>query len=455
VNRKSIRVRIQKLRTGQLFYLIILNLVVTADLGLDAPLIVTIVEKYGLSDFKFALYVIIPFTIVSGIFSLIWGYFSDQYNRRNIILINLILGSCSVLGVGLIFYFDLAFSLAATLRVVSAVGLAGIIPVSMSMVVDLIPEKDRGGIFGWMGISGLVGTGLGFVLSGFLVNFGLSIPYFAGALLGFVFLIFGFRMPEPKRAAGEEILRELIETGKLNYAHRIRLSDLRAIFSKPINHFLFAFVILFTIPASALGIFFIPFLIRNHGFDEPSATLYLLAVFSSQVFGQVFFGRLGDRWYQRSRRGRAWAIILALALSLPFLISAFNLGFTPKDLFLFLSFSGLILAGGFFMVGPNPLTLTTFCDINLPEHRGTVLSLNTIGWLIARIIAAPLCAYLAKSWNMNYGRAFQVMILFFIPASLFLIPVIIAIAKTIRKKQELLEQRISTDLEPGGSQGGI
>ncbi len=282
-------------------------MVVTADLGLDAPLIVAIVKKYGLSDFKFSLYVIIPFTVCSGIFSIVWGYLSDRMHRRNIVLLNILIGTCCLSGVGIAFHYDLPFAYAAVFRVLSAVGLAGVVPVSMSMVVDLIPEKQRGGIFGWMGISGLVGTGLGFVLSGFLLQIGLAVPYFVATLMGLVFLAFGFRIPEPPRAAGEEVLRELIASGKLDYAHRIKLEDLKEIFPHPINYWLFLFVIMFSIPASALGIFFIPFLIRDHNFSVASATLYLLAVFSSQVFGQVFFGRLGDRWRQKSAGGRVWA----------------------------------------------------------------------------------------------------------------------------------------------------
>jgi len=426
-----------------LLYLIILNLVVTADLGLDAPLIVEVVKKYLLSDFKFSLYVIIPFTVVSGIFSIVWGYLSDQYNRRNLVLLDLLIGSCCLLGVAFSFQLNLPFAWAATFRVLSAVGLAGVVPVSMSMVVDLIPESRRGNIFGWMGISGLIGTGLGFLLSGLLVKSGLALPYFTGALLGFVFLAFGFRIPEPPRAAGEDLLHELIASGKLDYANRIRLEDLKVIFSRPINYWLFLFVIMFSIPASALGIFFIPFLIRNHGFDPATATLYFLALFSSQVFGQVFFGKLGDRWYRRAPRGRLWAMLVAMILCLPFLLAAFNLGFTPAHIFTFLIFSGLIMAGGFFMVGPNPLTLATYCDLNLPEHRGTVLALNTIGLLLARILAAPLCSYLAGIWDLNYGRAYQILILCYLPAMLLLVPVIREIKRALKWKKDLLEQRIS------------
>ena len=120
---RELRERIKRLGRGELFYLVILNLVVTADLGLDAPLIVKIVDHYGLTDFKFSLYVIIPFTLFSGIFSILWGYLSDQYNRRNILLLNLLLGSCCLLGVAVVFYFELPFAFAATLRVFSAIGL--------------------------------------------------------------------------------------------------------------------------------------------------------------------------------------------------------------------------------------------------------------------------------------------------------------------------------------------
>ena len=432
---------------AQLVYLIILNLVVTADLGLDAPLIVRIVDKYGESDFNFTIFVIIPFTVFNGVFALLWGYLSDKYERKKILLLNLFSGAFCILGVSVVFYYHLPFFFAGLFRVLSAACLAGIIPVSMSMVVDLIEEEKRGGIFGWLGISGTLGTGLGFLLSGSLVQYGLHTPYLAGALLALGFFVLGSRMKEPSRAAGEEMLRELIQTGQLDYTHRIELSALKEIFSKMINIVLFISVILFTMPASALGVFFITFLIRNHNFNEFFATIYLLVVFSSELLGQIVFGRIGDRWYKRSLRGRIWASILALGLALPFLLVAFWIDFEPEKLWSLLLFSGLILVGGFFMVGANPLSLTSFCDVNLPEHRGTVLALSNIAWLLARIFATPLCSYLADQWNDDYGKSFQAIMLFFIPASLFLIPVALLIPKVIKQKQFLLKERFKEQVE--------
>jgi len=233
---------------AQLVYLIILNLVVTADLGLDAPLIVRIVDKYGESDFNFTIFVIIPFTVFNGVFALLWGYLSDKYERKKILLLNLFSGAFCILGVSVVFYYHLPFFFAGLFRVLSAACLAGIIPVSMSMVVDLIEEEKRGGIFGWLGISGTLGTGLGFLLSGSLVQYGLHTPYLAGALLALGFFVLGSRMKEPSRAAGEEMLRELIQTGQLDYTHRIELSALKEIFSKMINIVLFIGLPPFLIP---------------------------------------------------------------------------------------------------------------------------------------------------------------------------------------------------------------
>ena len=426
----------------QLVYLIVLNLVVTADLGLDAPLIVKIANKYQISDFTFSVLLIVPFTLFSGVFSFVWGFLSDRHSRKDILMLNLFVGASCILGVSLSLFFNLPFAVPAILRILSAMGLAGVVPVSMNMVVDIIREEKRGGIFGWMGISGLVGTGLGFLLSGALVQYGIYVPYLAGAGMGFLFLLLGWRMPEPARASGEEILRELIQQGKLDYTYRIEPRALLEIFSHPINIWLFIFVILFSMPASALGIFFIPFLVRNHGFSEFWATLYLLAVFSSQVFGQVFFGRWGDRWYKRTLRGRAWAMLVALILAVPFLVIAFAIPFDLKNRLGLLVFSVLLLLGGFFMVGPNPLTLTCFCDINLPEHRGTVLSLNYIGWLVARILSAPLCSWLAGKWQMNYAPAFQIISLILLPSALFLIPVIIQLPYAILSKNQILKKRL-------------
>jgi len=434
----------QRKNLAQLVYLIVLNLLVTADLGLDVPLIVRITELYQISEFHFSLFLIVPFTLFSGIFSFVWGYFSDQYSRKVILELNLFLGGLFILAVGLGFLFELAFFFPAFFRVMSAVALAGVVPVSMNMVVDLIQEEERGGIFGWLGISGLVGYGLGFLLSGALVRYGIFVPYLVGSGLAFFFLLLGRGMPEPKRAQGEKILYELISQGKLEYGYKIELSALRTIFSHPINIFLFLFVIIFSMPAAALGIFFIPFLVRNHNFNEFWATLYLLAVFSSQVFGQVVFGRLGDRWYARNERGRVWAMLVALVCAVPFLVLAFLVPFDLSHRLSLLIFSALMLLGGFFMVGPNPLTLTIFCDINLPEHRGTVLALNYIGWLIARILSAPLCSFLAGRWEMNYAPAFLLISLFLIPASFFLLPVLWQVSSALKEKSQLLKSRLQS-----------
>jgi len=430
------------LQLASVIYLIILNLIINADVGLDVPLMVEIGRKYDKTELDFSLFVIVPFTILTGIFSFLWGYLSDKYQRKKILLFNILFGALSLACVGISLNFSLPFSLVAFFRVLSAVGLSGIIPVSMSMVVDLISEHRRGMVFGWMGIAGYAGYGLGFLLSGILIKFGLHLPYLVGASIGVGFFLLGLLVPEPARAQGEDLLRELIQKEEFSYSYRIEAKALKQIFSKPLNLWLFGFVLFFSIPGSALGIFFIPFLVRNHSFNEFWATLYLLAVFSSQVFGQVVFGRVGDLWYQKNQRGRAWTMLATILLSLPFLLLAFGLDFDLKQLPHLLGFSVLLLLGGFFMVGSNPLTLTVFCDINLPEHRGTVLALNYIGWLVARIISAPLCSGLAEKWGMNYAPAFFIICLLLIPASFFLLPVLWQIIPALEEKTQLLKSRL-------------
>jgi len=425
----------------EILFLIGLALVLSAAMGLDAPLIVATTRTYGLTDFHYTLYYIVPFTVIAGAASFLGGYSSDRHARKAVALVCLAAGCAGLAGVGLTYYCKWPFALASALRALSVAGFAGAVPPTWSMIVDLVQEKDRGSIFGLMGIAGVGGTGLGLLVSGTLASRGIFAPYLAIALAGLLMLAAGFFMPEPKRAAGEDQLRELIESGRLSYSAKIDPGSLSQLLRKPINLWMFGFVVLFTIPSSGLSVYFITFMMRNHGFNEFEATLYMMGVFAGELFGQVFFGRAGDLWHRKSVRGRPWTIVISLLLATPFLIAAFAFQFTGRDLAGLLVFSGLLAVGAFFMVGPNPLTLTGFCDFNLPEHRGTVLSLNYIGWIIARITGYPLCAYLAQTANMDYGKAFQLLMLVFIPSIIFMFPVLAMINKEIEGKKEMLRIR--------------
>jgi len=166
---------------GFIVFMVLLNLIVTADIGLDAPLIVKITELYGISDFQFSLDLYAPFLALTLVFTFFWGYLSDRLSRKKILIVTVLLADFFILGTALALYRDWPFWAMAGCRVASAIGLAGVIPVSFSMVVDVVPPGERAGAFAWMGIAGLLGTGMGFLLSGLLAWMGVFVPYLIGA----------------------------------------------------------------------------------------------------------------------------------------------------------------------------------------------------------------------------------------------------------------------------------
>jgi MFS family permease len=262
---------------GFIVFIILLNLVITADVGLDAPLIVKITALYGITDLDFSLCLIDPFLALTILFTFVWGYASDRVSRKWILFAAVLLGALFILGTGLALYGRWPFWAMASCRVLSGLGLAGVIPVSASMMADVVPPAKRAGIFAWMGIAGLLGTGLGFLISGLLAWMGVFVPYLIGAGLGLGFAIGVLFLRDPPRGQTEKALSELIARGKLDYAYRISGRQLLDLLRQPGNLYLAGFAFLFSIPPAGLGSFFITYLIRDHGFQvEEKPTLYII-----------------------------------------------------------------------------------------------------------------------------------------------------------------------------------
>ncbi|OGP56858.1 MAG: hypothetical protein A2V67_18385 [Deltaproteobacteria bacterium RBG_13_61_14] len=198
---------------------------------------------------------------------------------------------------------------------------------------------------------------------------------------------------------------------------------------------------MFTVPPAGLGPFFITFMIRNHGLNEFSATLFMCLIFGTQLFGQIYFGRMGDRLYQARPDGRLRVMIWTILASLPFLLAGFGLPFSVQDLPRLVLFSLLVMVGAGLMVGPNPNWMASICDLNLPEHRGTIISLNGLFQTLARIVAAPLCTGLALHLQGSYANAFLVLFSFFLPAAGLLVLVRRHLAPDVAQTQRILSER--------------
>jgi MFS family permease len=110
-------------------------------------------------------------------------------------------------------------------------------------------------------------------------------------------------------------------------------------------------------------------------------------------------------------------------------------------------FSLLVMAGGALMVGANPNWMASICDLNLPEHRGTIIGLNGIAQTSSRLVAAPACTFLALHLSGSYAHAFLILFLCFIPAALILLPLRRRFASDLAATAATLKSRASGSLD--------
>lgn len=109
------------------------------------------------------------------------GSLSDKYDRRPILLINLLGSSLGF------FIFGVGGALWVLFvgRIIEGIT-GGIIGTLFAYFSDLIPKKERTKYFGWIGAVAGVGSMAGPILGGTLTIFGLTTPFFP-TLLGVIF----------------------------------------------------------------------------------------------------------------------------------------------------------------------------------------------------------------------------------------------------------------------------
>ena len=95
--------------------------------------------------------------ILQSLVTPIWGYLSDRYSRRQLLLFSCIAWGITTALVALASNFSVFFGF----RLCSALALASMMPISQSVLTDPIPAAKRGKAFGrlgfWSGMGGMIG----------------------------------------------------------------------------------------------------------------------------------------------------------------------------------------------------------------------------------------------------------------------------------------------------------
>lgn len=297
------------------------------------------------------------------------GWLMDRTNRVKLLAFMLGVWSLvSALGALAIGYWSL-FLMRTIVGAAESATSAG----TQSLVASIFPIKQRASAMGLV-YSGLaIGTGLAFLVGGFVAqHFGwrevflvVGIP---GLLLAFYMWV---RFPEPARNAQNEEVGHaipMLQVGRFCLRSRVVSFNTIGLAIAAMN-------------IASIWIWITPILVREHGFGLASAGLIVgISAGVLKFASTALSGFLAD-WVARGRVDRLWIVpSCALTLSVPI---AFGIAFAPSPWIA----AGLVFALGLMMGTHYSAPKAAIMTATPPHMRGSVAAIQE---LVANLFGAAL-----------------------------------------------------------------
>lgn len=156
----------------------------TLGFGIIIPIIPYYTRSVNATAFDLGL-LLATFSFLQFFCGPFWGKISDQIGRKPVIAFSLLGFAIAFTLVGLSQYLWMIFVAVA----IGGFFSAGISPAVLAFVADITRPAERAKLMGLMGAVSGLGFILGPFISSFLSVFGLSVPFFAAALLSIVTMI--------------------------------------------------------------------------------------------------------------------------------------------------------------------------------------------------------------------------------------------------------------------------
>jgi MFS family permease len=412
-----------------------LVLIYSCSLGLFPAAYETIQEEFSKSWFELFLLDSL-FLFISALAMLFFGYYSDKTTRKWLF----VLGGSIWCVFSTAIYFSSYYLQILIFRAISAIGIGAFLPVGFSIISDLSMGKKRAKTFGYFSFAIALGTVLGIGVSAFtLETLGWRFPFLIFGILIIFFMPIIILIKEPMRGQSD-----VLELGGAEYSYKIKLKDLKYIWSRKSNAWLILNG-LYVIPAGMMVFAAITFLQEERAVTVQNATLAFIIIGIGFLFGPLIFGYLGDLWYKKNKRGRIYTCIFCNFVSLPLIflgiIVPFNGISDPKSLiFIIAILIGLTINSG---IGPN--WYSSLVDVNLPENRGSMLSMATIVDALFKAIGPILCGFLADLYSFQF--AFIIAIIIWAISGIFWLPPIKYIVSDMIFVKKIIKDRIEKENE--------
>ncbi len=368
------------------------------------------------------------FLIVFAITIIIYGYYSDKVNRKKLAYFGCAISSLATIAI----FFTPTYSYLIVFRIITALGISCVPPIGFSIISDSVTPQNRAKVLAFWALAFTIGSLIGAFVATSFEDW--RVPFLIIGILGLALTQILLLLDIPQRAAKERAFQEIIGFQGYSYKYEIKKSDIPLLWKRRTNFWL---VINFidTIPTGIMVYWGIVFF-KQHGFDPTTSVLLYMIIGFAIFMGPPLFGWLGDRWFRRTSRGRLLLCIICNYLSLIPIFIAVVTPFSATDLMAaafviaMLAF-GLLINGG---IGPN--WYSTFLDVNVPENRGTMLSLALMFDSIGKGIGPFITGFFA-----DLQTAFLWAIGIWIISSFFWLPALQSISKDINTVNSILDQR--------------
>ncbi len=362
-----------------LFLMLAMAIFLTADTMLIAPNVKLIMEEFGRSEAEVGLISSI-FIVLGAAIALIWGYFTDRYDRKNLVVLTIVLGEIPCLLTG---YVE-TYNQLLLVRSLTGLGIGGMMPLIYSMIGDLVSDRERSTAAAWIGLAEGIGIVIGMLMAGnlggsameFLGSSGWRLPFVLAALPNFFLVpLFWISCKEPVRGAGEKSIKKELEQG-MQYFRRISLSDYKSILANRTNIYFFIQGIPGTVGWGVLPYWIITFYAVEKHVEIAMATNLSMLIGAGMLIGG-FSGGISGNWLHRKKKEYLplyCGATTLIGMAFFFVMVHYPLPANPAAA----DMAGPLLIGviaGFFITITSSNVRAIVLNVNPPENRGAMMSI--------------------------------------------------------------------------------
>ena len=380
------------------------------------------------------------FTLATGIFMLIFGYLADKIVRKWIVCGGAFIFSLFSLLTIIVPTGTSGYFLFFLITIVTGIGYGALVPSIFSLIGDIISKDSRSKGYSFFSIASFFGIVVGTGLATFIGSLDWRVPFFMVGLMGVVGALLFIFFKEPSRIGKDQSY--LLEREGIEYTYRINFSDIKTVFKKKANIWL---VINFVdnIPSGIILFLLYEYMRDYHGIESEITIFIMLSILIFIILGTIIFGIIGDRAFSKGNmKARVKLALFGNIFPIPFLFIGLIIPFQSPNLF-----PGLLIWIILFMIGMftngavNGNWYATIADLNLPEHRGTVLAASNFFDIIGRAIGPLIGALFADLFGYVFGMMTAIFAWILIP--FFWIPVSRNAVSEMNETEKLFQERIS------------